>query len=169
MRGLAFPSSTPADREASYEYGTPISSNVDDIPIDPALEPPIDPALMMDATEANEIQAPAPVVSVLPTRRVVHLLTWSFPAPSPARSPIWAPATAAGRGLPAAAVLGGSAGRPVCAPGPCAVLCAPRGAAARSAAQAAAQEEGHERGGLQLLPWECEEQARRAGVDDNVF
>ncbi|KAF9484353.1 hypothetical protein BDN70DRAFT_917724 [Pholiota conissans] len=60
MRGLAFPTTVPADREASYEYGTPISnSNVDDIPIDPALsEPPIDPALMMDSAPPNGLQPP---------------------------------------------------------------------------------------------------------------
>ncbi|KAI0058778.1 hypothetical protein BV25DRAFT_1890871 [Artomyces pyxidatus] len=45
MRGLPFPQGAAFDRETSYEYGTPIS-NVDEIPIDPALAgPPIDPAL----------------------------------------------------------------------------------------------------------------------------
>ncbi|KAF9000600.1 hypothetical protein BDQ17DRAFT_1245247 [Cyathus striatus] len=36
MRGLAFPSNATFNRETSYEYGTP-TSNIDDIPIDPAL------------------------------------------------------------------------------------------------------------------------------------
>lgn len=47
MRGLAFPSEPPSHREPSYEYGTPMS-NVDDIPIDPALRGAIDPALMVE-------------------------------------------------------------------------------------------------------------------------
>lgn len=47
MRGLAFPPTQDADRETSYEYGTPFS-NVDDIPIDPALvSTPIDPVFIM--------------------------------------------------------------------------------------------------------------------------
>ena len=45
MRGLPFPQDAAFERETSYEYGTP-ASNLDDIPIDPALaDPPIDPAL----------------------------------------------------------------------------------------------------------------------------
>lgn len=43
MRGLAFPSNggNTSDRETSYEYGTPVgNSNIDDIPIDPALGGP---------------------------------------------------------------------------------------------------------------------------------
>lgn len=36
MRGLPFPSNALFDREAASERGTPFS-NVDDIPIDPAL------------------------------------------------------------------------------------------------------------------------------------
>ena len=53
MRGLAFPSNTIVDREASYECGTPIS-NVDEIPIDPALSgAPIDPALIMENGSTN--------------------------------------------------------------------------------------------------------------------
>lgn len=46
MRGLPFPTNALFDREAASEHGTPFS-NVDDIPIDPALAdaPPIDPAL----------------------------------------------------------------------------------------------------------------------------
>ncbi|SRR6266702_1757431 len=45
MRGLPFPQDPAFERETSYEYGTP-ASNLDDIPIDPALaDPPIDPAL----------------------------------------------------------------------------------------------------------------------------
>ena len=53
MRGLAFPPNADADRETSYEYGTPIS-NVDDIHIDPALSSAaIDPALMMESDGVN--------------------------------------------------------------------------------------------------------------------
>jgi hypothetical protein len=45
MRGLPFPQDAAFERETSYEYGTP-TSNLDDIPIDPALaDPLIDPAL----------------------------------------------------------------------------------------------------------------------------
>ncbi|KAI9434207.1 hypothetical protein H4582DRAFT_1981297 [Lactarius indigo] len=45
MRGLPFPQDAAFERETSYEYGTP-ASNLDDIPIDPALaDPTIDPAL----------------------------------------------------------------------------------------------------------------------------
>lgn len=56
MRGLAFPPNTDVDRETSHEYGTPIS-NVDDIPIDPALGGTvIDPALMMEDTVTNGVQ-----------------------------------------------------------------------------------------------------------------
>ncbi|KAF8274749.1 hypothetical protein EI94DRAFT_1712954 [Lactarius quietus] len=45
MRGLPFPQDAAFERETSHEYGTP-ASNLDDIPIDPALaDPPIDPAL----------------------------------------------------------------------------------------------------------------------------
>jgi hypothetical protein len=45
MRGLPFPQDAAFERETSYEYGTP-ASNLDDIPIDPALaDPLIDPAL----------------------------------------------------------------------------------------------------------------------------
>ncbi|KAF8907316.1 hypothetical protein CPB84DRAFT_1674945 [Gymnopilus junonius] len=62
MRGLAFPASSPVDRETSYEYGTPIS-NVDDIPIDPALGgAPIDPALMMQGDGTNVVPVEAPLV-----------------------------------------------------------------------------------------------------------
>jgi hypothetical protein len=55
MRGLPFPSNATFDRETSYaDYGTPLT-NVDDIPIDPALGgPAIDPAIMGEtAVEAN--------------------------------------------------------------------------------------------------------------------
>lgn len=56
MRGLAFPTNATVDREASYEYGTPIS-NVDEIPIDPALSgAPIDPALMMEGSNTSVVQ-----------------------------------------------------------------------------------------------------------------
>ena len=56
MRGLAFPTNTVVDREPSYEYGTPIS-NVDEIPIDPALSgAPIDPALMIEDSSTNFVQ-----------------------------------------------------------------------------------------------------------------
>ncbi|RDB25851.1 Histone acetyltransferase KAT7 [Hypsizygus marmoreus] len=52
MRGLAFPSNADFDRETSYEYGTPVTQ-VDDIPIDPALSGPvIDPALMEEENNA---------------------------------------------------------------------------------------------------------------------
>ncbi|KAF8558205.1 hypothetical protein OG21DRAFT_1595586 [Imleria badia] len=46
MRGLPFPTNALFDREAASEHGTPFS-NVDDIPIDPALAgaPPVDPAI----------------------------------------------------------------------------------------------------------------------------
>lgn len=64
MRGLAFPPNAPGDREASYEYGTPIS-NVDDIPIDPALGgAPIDPALIMEPHPINVVFPNAPQVGV---------------------------------------------------------------------------------------------------------
>lgn len=69
MRGLAFPPNAVVDRETSYEYGTPVS-NVDDIPIDPALgEAAIDPALMANdqSTAIVHDQRP-PMVSS--TRRV---------------------------------------------------------------------------------------------------
>ena len=73
MRGLAFPPNAAADREPSYdEFGTPIS-NVDEIPIDPALsETPIDPALMTEdaITGLVTVNLP-PVVSI--TRRVVNM------------------------------------------------------------------------------------------------
>ena len=56
MRGLAFPTNALVDREASYEYGTPIS-NVEEIPIDPALSgAPIDPALMIEDNNAIFVQ-----------------------------------------------------------------------------------------------------------------
>lgn len=56
MRGLAFPPNADVDRETSHEYGTPMS-NVDDIPIDPALGGTvIDPALMMEGSVANGVQ-----------------------------------------------------------------------------------------------------------------
>ena len=64
MRGLAFPTNTVVDREPSYEYGTPIS-NVDEIPIDPALsEAPIDPALMVENSSTNFVQASYSFMSV---------------------------------------------------------------------------------------------------------
>ena len=46
MRGLPFPSNALFDREVASEHGTPFS-NVDDIPIDPALadDSTIDPAI----------------------------------------------------------------------------------------------------------------------------
>ena len=57
MRGLAFPTNAIVDRETSYEYGTPIS-NVDEIPIDPALSgAPIDPALMINDSTTIFVQA----------------------------------------------------------------------------------------------------------------
>lgn len=55
MRGLAFPSNPPADRETSYEYGTP-NAQGDDIPIDPALGiAAIDPALMEHPGRTNDL------------------------------------------------------------------------------------------------------------------
>lgn len=64
MRGLAFPTNTVIDREASYEYGTPIS-NVDEIPIDPALGgAPIDPARMVEDSSTNFVQARYSSISV---------------------------------------------------------------------------------------------------------
>ena len=56
MRGLAFPTNTVIDREASYEYGTPIS-NVDEIPIDPAL--------MIENSSTNFVQASYSFMSVM--------------------------------------------------------------------------------------------------------
>ena len=47
MRGLAFPTTAVYEREESCDYGTPFSGG-GDIPIDPALTTPIDPALMED-------------------------------------------------------------------------------------------------------------------------
>lgn len=65
MRGLAFPTNTVVDREPSYEYGTPIS-NVDEIPIDPALSGAlIDPALMIENSSTNFVQASYPFMSVM--------------------------------------------------------------------------------------------------------
>jgi hypothetical protein len=65
MRGLAFPTNTVVDREPSYEYGTPIS-NVDEIPIDPALSgAPIDPALMIENSSTNFVQASYSFMSVM--------------------------------------------------------------------------------------------------------
>jgi len=56
MRGLAFPSNADVDRETSHEYGTPIS-NVDDIPIDPALEGGvIDPVLISEVGGINGVK-----------------------------------------------------------------------------------------------------------------
>ena len=64
MRGLAFPTNTVVDREASYEYGTPIS-NVDEIPIDPALSgASIDPALTVENSSMNFVQASFTYLSV---------------------------------------------------------------------------------------------------------
>ncbi|KAG8213081.1 hypothetical protein J3R82DRAFT_11475 [Butyriboletus roseoflavus] len=55
MRGLPFPSNALFDREAASERGTPFS-NVDDIPIDPALAGPsaIDPAIARDGNTHSE-------------------------------------------------------------------------------------------------------------------
>ena len=65
MRGLAFPTNTVVDREPSYEYGTPIS-NVDEIPIDPALSGAlIDPALMIENSSMNFVQASYSFMSVM--------------------------------------------------------------------------------------------------------
>lgn len=67
MRGLAFPSSAISDREPSYEYGSP--NNVDDIPIDPALDaPPIDPALMAGEAGAGVVQVSSGLRSGLAVR-----------------------------------------------------------------------------------------------------
>jgi hypothetical protein len=56
MRGLAFPPNADIDRETSHEYGTPIS-NVDDIPIDPALEGTfIDPILISEGGGINGVK-----------------------------------------------------------------------------------------------------------------
>jgi hypothetical protein len=57
MRGLPFPSSAQYDREASYDYGSPLNVATT-IPIDPALGGPlIDPAIMREA----EALVPVPV------------------------------------------------------------------------------------------------------------
>jgi hypothetical protein len=60
MRGLPFPSNATFDRETSYaDYGTPLT-NVDDIPIDPALGgPAIDPAIMGEAEAEANVQVGA--------------------------------------------------------------------------------------------------------------
>jgi hypothetical protein len=64
MRGLAFPTNAIVDRETSYEYGTPIS-NVDEIPIDPALSgAPIDPVLIVDDSNTKFLQASCTLMSV---------------------------------------------------------------------------------------------------------
>ncbi|KAF9525653.1 hypothetical protein CPB83DRAFT_837983 [Crepidotus variabilis] len=71
MRGLAFPPNQDADRETSYEYGTPFS-NVEDIPIDPALGgTPIDPALMMDEPVVD-VEPPYQLENEAPERKRVH-------------------------------------------------------------------------------------------------
>ncbi|KAA1467313.1 hypothetical protein DENSPDRAFT_792496, partial [Dentipellis sp. KUC8613] len=60
MRGVPWPPDAPFDRETSNEYGTP-ASNIDDIPIDPALAgPPIDPALQQWPGAYNQEQIPFP-------------------------------------------------------------------------------------------------------------
>lgn len=59
MRGLAFPSNAVFDREDSYDrdYVTPHSSNVDVIPIDPALSgPAIDPAITGEGSGTTKVQ-----------------------------------------------------------------------------------------------------------------
>uniref|UniRef100_A0A8H7Y3Q1 Histone acetyltransferase n=1 Tax=Psilocybe cubensis TaxID=181762 RepID=A0A8H7Y3Q1_PSICU len=72
MRGLAFPPNTPADREPSYEYGTPIS-NVDDIPIDPALGgAPIDPALMPDEQHTSAVPEMPPAMTEATNQLAPH-------------------------------------------------------------------------------------------------
>lgn len=63
MRGLAFPTDAAFNRELSYEYGTPISTVAEDIPIDPALNDAIDPALQEE--EGRDAQF---VVSASQTR-----------------------------------------------------------------------------------------------------
>lgn len=59
MRGLAFPSNAVFDREDSYDrdYVSPHSSNVDAIPIDPALSgPTIDPAITGEGSSKTKVQ-----------------------------------------------------------------------------------------------------------------
>lgn len=83
MRGLAFPPTDAANRETSYEEGTPIS-NVDDIPIDPALGgTPIDPVLMAD--DKTEIEVPGEVFQVsfgrdASVRKMADILQFEQPA-----------------------------------------------------------------------------------------
>ncbi|KAF5341910.1 hypothetical protein D9611_001573 [Ephemerocybe angulata] len=54
MTGLAFPSDANFNREASYEDGTPIS-NGDDIPIDPALMEDVDPKLIAQENNTENV------------------------------------------------------------------------------------------------------------------
>jgi hypothetical protein len=61
MRGLPFPQDAAFERETSYEYGTP-ASNLDEIPIDPALaDPPIDPALQLHSVKIDPDQVRVPL------------------------------------------------------------------------------------------------------------
>ncbi|KAF9237605.1 hypothetical protein BU15DRAFT_88618 [Melanogaster broomeanus] len=64
MRGLPFPTNAIFDRETTSEHGTPFS-NVDDIPIDPALAggPAIDTAIAGDGNgHPDSPQQPQPIV-----------------------------------------------------------------------------------------------------------
>lgn len=75
MRGLPFPQGAAFERETSYEYGTP-ASNLDDIPIDPALaDPPIDPALQAFPVKFDSDQADGPLS--LPTNTPHHIREYS--------------------------------------------------------------------------------------------
>ena len=68
MRGLPFPQDAAFERETSYEYGTP-ASNLDDIPIDPALaDPPIDPALQAFPVKLDSDQVRVVFISHYATR-----------------------------------------------------------------------------------------------------
>jgi hypothetical protein len=90
MRGLAFPSNAVFDRETSYEYGSPFS-NVETIPIDPALGgPAIGPAIMAEGSNVDNVpvsflQLAKNVVD--PTRRVLQFhFNWKTYLYSPSKS-----------------------------------------------------------------------------------
>ncbi|KAI9454545.1 hypothetical protein BJY52DRAFT_1284058 [Lactarius psammicola] len=75
MGGLPFPQDAAFERETSYEYGTP-ASNLDDIPIDPALaDPPIDPALQAFPVKLDSDQDDVPLS--FPTNTPHHIREYS--------------------------------------------------------------------------------------------
>ena len=68
MTGLAFPTDAKIVREASEEDGTP-TSNVDDIPIDPALTGALDPMLMAESDPPMKLEQVSLPCSILSARR----------------------------------------------------------------------------------------------------